>query len=211
MESVSLEVQQRTVFGKKLGALRRAGITPLHLYGRGTESLSLQAGTGALIRTLTQVGRTAPFTVSIDGGEQLVMVRDIHRHPVSEQLLHIDLIRVSRTERMTVEVPVHLSGEAPAAREPGAMLVQDLYSVQLEALPMELPSEVTIDVTVLTSADAAIYAQDVPLPQGVFLVTPPEALVARIGARRTAIEPGAAAAGEAGPGAQEKATASPEE
>ena len=194
MESLSLEVQPRTVFGKKLGALRRAGITPLHLYGRGTESLSLQAGTGALIQTLTRAGRTTPFTVSIEGSEQLVMVREIQRHPVSEQLLHIDLIRVSRTERMTVDVPVQLVGEAPAAREPGAMLIQDLYSVQIEALPMNLPPEVTVDVSALTSPDMAISAQDIPLPQGVSLVTPPAAPVVRIGAQRAAAEPEAAEA-----------------
>ena len=91
------------------------------------------------------------------------------------------------------------------------MLIQDLYSVQIEALPMHLPPEVTVDVSALTSPDMAISAQDIPLPQGVSLVTPPAAPVVRIGAQRAAVEPepeGAEAAEAAG---REEAPAPSEE
>ena len=211
MEPVFLQVQNRTVFGKKLGALRRSGITPLHVYGRGTESLSLQVETSQIIHTLAQVGRTTPFTLRVNGSEDFVIVRDLHLHPVSERLLHVDLIRVSRTERMTVAVPIHLVGEAPAAREPGAMLMHDLYEIEVEALPLDLPSDVTVDVSGLTSLDMAIHAQDIPLPQGVSLVTLPDALVVRIGLRRVAAEPEEVAAtpGEGAP--SEEPSEEPEE
>ena len=189
MEPLFLSVQNRTAFGKKLGALRRAGITPLHVYGRGVESLSLQVETGPLIHTLARVGRTTPFTLQVDGSEHFVIVRDVQLHPVTDRLLHIDLLQVSRTERMTVEVPVHLVGEAPAAREPGAMLLHDLYAVEVEGLPMELPSELTIDVSSLTEPDMTIHARDISLPQGVSLVTHPDTMVTRIGFQRGMAEP----------------------
>jgi large subunit ribosomal protein L25 len=200
MELVILDVLPRTAFGKKLGALRKSGMMPLHVYGKGIESLSLQVATSQLIHTLARVGRTAPFTLRVSGDEHFVIVRDVQRHPVTERLLHVDLVQVSRTERMTVEVPLHLVGEAPAVREAGAMLMQDLYTVQVEALPLELPSSIAVDVSGLTAVDMSIHARDLQLPAGVSLVTPPEALVARIAMPRVVAEPEVEAAAEAAAG-----------
>ena len=186
MDPVSLAVRDRTAFGKKLKALRRSGVTPLHVYGLGNESLSLQVETDTLLRTLAKVGRTTPFTIGVEGVEHYVIVRDVQLHPVTDRLLHVDLLRVSRTARMRVAVPVHLEGEAPAAREAGAMLLQDLFEIEVEALPQELPSLVTIDVSVLISVDSVIRAAEIALPSDVNLVTSPEALVVRIGQQRGA-------------------------
>lgn len=184
MDSVSLAVQDRTAFGKKLKALRKSGVTPLHVYGLGTESLSLQVETDVIIRTLAKVGRTTPFTIGVEGAEHYVIVRDVQLHPVTDRLLHVDLLRVSRTARMRVAVPVQLEGEAPAAREAGAMLMQDLFALEVEALPQDLPSILTIDVSVLISVDSVVRAGELDLPASVDLVTSPEALVVRIAQQR---------------------------
>ena len=189
MELVFLDVLPRNTFGKKLGALRKSGITPLHIYGKGVESLSLQVETRQLIRLLARVGRTAPFTVRVDGDEHFVIVREVQQHPVTERLLHVDLVQVSRTERMTVEVPMHFVGEAPAVRETGVILIQDLYTLAVEALPFELPPSIAVDVSGLTTVDMSIHARDLELPAGVSLVTQPDALIARISMPRVAAEP----------------------
>ena len=132
MDAVTLDVEPRSATGKKVRALRRQKVTPIHAYGRGMESLNLQVDTALLRRALSQVGRTAPLTLRVDGDEHFVVVREVQRHPVTDQLLHVDFLQVSRTERMRAEVPVTIEGEAPASRQEGTMLIQDLYSVQAQ-------------------------------------------------------------------------------
>ena len=117
MNATYLTAQPRKSFGKKLNALRRQGITPIHIYGRGIESLSLQVDTSTLVQALARFGRTSPFTVLADEQEHFVMVKEVQRHPVTERILHLDLIQVSRTERLRANVPIAIEGEAPAARQ----------------------------------------------------------------------------------------------
>ena len=213
MDEISIEAQPRSVLGKKVRVLRRAGATPIHVYGGGMDPLALQADTHELVRTLTEVGFTTPLTVKVNGDEHFVIVREVQRHPVSELLLHVDFMQVSRTERRQASVPLHFEGDAPASREEGAILSEDLHALELEALPTDMPSALTVDRGLLIDADAVIHAADIELPPGVTLVTEPDTLVARIVFRRMAEEEVAApeaageeaAAAEPGPGAEQPA------
>ncbi len=180
MDELLLEAEPRTAMRKKTRALRRSGITPLHVYGRGGESLSLQANTQELARALTAAGRTSPITVNVGGDAHFVMVQQAQRHPVTERLLHVDLLRISRTERMRAAVPLRFEGEAPGARLDGASLLEDLHEVEVEALPTAIPHELFIDLSGLTEGDSAIHAGDIALPEDVTLATDPGAVVARI-------------------------------
>jgi large subunit ribosomal protein L25 len=189
MEPVLLDVQDRSTFGKKLGTLRRSNITPLHVYGLGLPSLSLQVDTSAMLRTLAQVGRTSPLIVRVNGEEHFVMVREVQRHPVTDRLLHVDLIQVSRTQRMRAAVPVLLQGTAPAANQAGAMVVHDLHAIQVEALPLDLPSSLSVDISGLTEVDTGIYVRDVQLPEGVEPVTDLSLSIVRV-VRQRATEGG---------------------
>ena len=186
MDPVFLDAQPRILFGKKLGALRRARITPMHVYGKAISSLSLQVDTSELQETLTKVGRTTPFTIRVDGDEHFVIVREIQRHPVTENILHVDLMGVSQTEVMRADVPLVLEGASPAARIEGVQLVQDQRSVQVEALPQELPSSITVDISVLTELDSGIYIRDLSLPRGVEIITPSDLPVIRVTRSRVA-------------------------
>ncbi len=188
MDEITIEAQPRTALGKKVRALRRTGATPIHVYGGGMEPVALQADTRDLVHTLTEVGFTTPLTVTVDGDAHFVIVREVQRHPVSELLLHVDFMAVSRTERREASVPLHFEGEPPAAREEGAMLSEDLHELVLEALPTDMPAALTVDISLLADADSVIHAGDIVLPAAVTLVTEPDALVARIVFRRIAEE-----------------------
>ena len=202
MDQIIIDAEERTALRKKLGALRRSGITPIHIYGRGIESLTLQAATPELIHTLRAVGFTTPLTVKVGSDEHFVIVRQIQRHPVTERLLHVDLIQVSRTERRQASVPIHFEGEAVAAREEGAQVFEDLHALEVEALPTEIPSQLIADLGLLVEADSVIRAGAIELPANVTLVTDPEASVVRIVHRRSAAdeEEGGSAAGEVAAG-----------
>ena len=207
MDQIIIEAQPRTALGKKVRALRRAGITPIHVYGRDTPSESLQADTPTLIHALNEAGFTTPITVKIGTEEHFAVVKTIQRHPVTERLLHVDLITISRTQRMTAAVPLHFEGEALGAREEGAQVYEDLHELEVEALPLEMPHLLTIDLSVLATIDAVIHAADIELPANITLVTDPSAPIARIVMRRPAEEAGEAPIGAVAEG--EAAVAAP--
>ena len=116
------------------------------------------------------------------------MVHEVQRHPVTERLLHVDLLRISRSERVHASVPVRFEGEPLGAREEGAALSEDLHQLEVEALPTDIPHEIVVDVSVMVTSDSSIRASDVALPAGVSLVTDPDSFVARIVHRRAATD-----------------------
>lgn len=180
MDEVRIAAEERVALGKKVKALRRSGITPIHVYGPGGPSLSLQSDTYDLVHALGIVGQTSPMTVQVGGDEHFVMVQHIQRHPVNERLLHVDLLRVSRTQRIHASVPLHFEGEAPGARAAGATLSEDLHELAVEALPTDIPHAIVVDLAALSDSDSVIHAGDLELPAGVTMVTDPGAYVARI-------------------------------
>ena len=206
-DQITLEAHSRTALGKKNGALRRAGITPIHVYGPETPSESLQADTKTLIHTLNVAGYTTPITVTVGAEEHFAVVQRIQRHPVTERLLHVDLITISRTQRMTAAVPIHFEGEAMAAREEGAQIFEDLHELEVEALPLEMPHLLTVDLSALETIDSVIHAADIELPANVTLVTDPGAPVARIVIRRAVEEEELVVEAEAAEGEEGEAPA----
>ena len=212
MDVAQLDAQPRQVLGKKVNRLRRQGLTPVHLYGKGTDPLSLQMDTQALQRVLVQVGRTSPVTVRVNGTDHFAFVRELQRHPVTGQLLHVDFLQVPLTERLRSAVPIHLLGEAPAVRMQGGSLLQTLHQLEVESLPAEVPSSVELDVSPLDDFEKAIHVSDIDLGPSVTVLTDPETVVARVQPPRAeekvekvaAPEEGAAAVREGEQGVEEE-------
>ncbi len=188
-ESINLELEPRTVLGKKVKQLRRAGTIPVHLYGPGMEPRPLQCENRQLLRALAQAGSTNPVTLSIKGeaGESLAFAREIQWSPIRSQLLHVDFLAVSATERITAQVPINLVGESPAARETGGSVAQTLYALDVEALPLEIPNEIVIDLSVLVDTNSVVRAGELPLDADVTMLTDPDAMVVRVDAGRMAL------------------------
>lgn len=185
-DQIRLILEPRRVLGKKVKQLRRAGFTPVHLYGPGIDSQSLQCSNRELLATLTRAGRNTPIAISIEGSddENLALVRDIHWEPVRGDLLHVDFLRVDVAQRISAEVPLTLVGESEGAREARGAVVQRLYSLQIEALPLSIPQEMQVDVSLLNEPESVIRARDIELPADVTLLTDPETMVAGIDVAR---------------------------
>jgi large subunit ribosomal protein L25 len=181
-QAVKLELQPREVLGKKVKQLRREGIVPAHLYGPSQESRSLQCDRREVLRALARSGGTTPILVSVQGerGEQLTFAREIQWDPIRGDILHVDFMVVSATVRVEAQVPISLVGESPGAREAGGSVIQQLRDLSVEALPLEIPSELEINLEDLTDPDGAIRAGDITLPANVTLLTDPEDVVVRI-------------------------------
>lgn len=214
MAELQLKVDPRQVTGRQVRALRRQGILPVHLYGKATESLSLQAETQRIQTLLRTAGRNAIIDLEIAGESEArpVVLRGIQRNPVTSELIHIDLFQISLTERLRAEVPLIIVGEAPAVQVHGGVLLQALDHIPVEALPADIPSQIEVDVSLLEELESSIHVRDLPIPDNVEVLAEGDLLVAKVEAPRIAAEleaeaaAAAAAAAEAAP-AEEKPAA----
>ena len=182
--------------GKKVKQLRRQGITPANIYGRGIASQAVQVDTKTMSHTLRRAGRNTILSLRVEGEKAVrpVMVRDIQRNPVTDELLHLDFYQISLTEKMHAEVTVVVTGTAPAVSELGGILLQVVETVTVEALPAEIPPHLEADASRLRELDAAIHVRDLDAPPGVTILTDPDVVLVRVAAPRRAEEEVEAAA-----------------
>lgn len=187
--AVQLELQPRELLGKKVGRLRRAGITPVHLYGPGIESRALQCASRQLIAILAAAGASSPITITIEGepGNHLAFAREIQWDPRRDSVLHVDLLAADASRPVSAQVSVVLSGEAPGALRSSGTVSQLLFAIEVSALPLEMPAQADVDLAVMTSEDSVVRAGDISLPSGATLLGDPEEMVARIDVPRGAM------------------------
>ena len=207
--TLTLEGEPREAFGRHVKALRREGLTPANLYGRGAESISFQAQTRTLDRLVTDGGRGSLVELTIGGETHQTLLRGLQRHPVTRMILHADFYIVEMTRLIQTTVPVHLVGDAPAARLPGAVITHLTHEVMIECLPGNIPSMVEVDVSTLEELEVSLHVSDIVTPEGVQILTDSETIIVRATHSRVtaaeaaddalaaAEEGGEAAAGEA--------------
>lgn len=197
MDRIEVETKPRTILGKRVGQLRRRGLTPVNVYGHGIPSTAMQVETRSLVRALARAGKSTLLSLVAEGEEpRTVLVRDIQLDPRTRGLLHVDFYQVKLTERIKVEVPLHFVGEAPAASRGGA-LVHLLSAVEVECLPQDMPRVIEVDQSGLEEFDQAIYVRDLPLPPKVAMLADQEEMVAKVEPPRVLEEVAAAEAAAA--------------
>ena len=189
MDVQSVKLTPRTVIGKKVKRLRKAGILPVHVYGTSEAPLSLQGDLLAFRKLIPQVGTNIPVSLEVEGqdGQDLCFVREVQRHPVTEDLLHVDFIRVDVSQTTRAEVPIILIGDAPATRQ-GGTLLQPLQTILVEALPMNMPASLDVDVTGMDDFEKAIFVRDVAVGSNVTVISDSDEMVARVIPPRVEVE-----------------------
>lgn len=190
----NLTATVRTDTGK--GASRRArrdGQVPAVLYGHGAtpEHLSLAARDFAAV--LRHTGTNAILTLNIEGREQLALTKTVEIHPIRRNLMHADLLVVRKGEKVTVEVNVHIEGEAAS----GTLVTQDANTLEIEAEAMSIPDHITVSVEGI-EAGTQINAGSIELPKGSTLISDPETLVVNVVAAPTSDEMDAEGGGDEG-------------
>src|SRR5438093_7773578 len=177
MADVRLDVQARTLFGRKAGRLRRQGIVPANIYGGGlAASIPVQIEVRSLREVLLSAGTTTVVDVRVRSGEggaggadgrtHPVLVERVSCHPATGQVLHVDLRQVRLDQPVRAGVPVTLVGEAPAVKA-GNVLFHPMDVIEVAALPRDLPHAIEVDVSGLEDVDQQITVADLRLPSGV--------------------------------------------
>jgi large subunit ribosomal protein L25 len=182
MEALTLTATSRDVFGKKTRFLRRQGMTPTHLFGHNLKSLPLQCHTAELKNILAQAGTTTLLNLKIDSEKRprKVLIRDIQKDVLGRQLLHVDFYQVKLTEKIKADVPIVLTGEAPALKLKGRFLMQTLDSLSIECLPDKLLPEIRIDLSPLEEVEQAIHVKDLTLDQDITVANDPDQLIVKV-------------------------------
>jgi len=203
--SFELNAEPRTDTGKGASRrLRRAGKVPAIMYGGGKDPESLTLSHNEIIRNLEhEAFYSHILTVRVGGNDTQAILRDLQRHPSRPLVLHMDLQRVSATEKLKTHVPLHFLGEdtAPGVKA-GGLVAHDLTEVMVECLPKDLPEYIEVDISGLDIGDA-LHLSDLKVPAGITLteLTRGEGhdlAVVAIHARRVVEEVGEVPAAEGG-------------
>lgn len=189
-----LAAEPRTILGKKVASLRRAGKVPAVMYGQGHESQPLQLDAHELDLLRRHTGRNALLDLAVGKGKPTpVILQHVQEHPVTRRPVHVDLFAVNVREELTVDVPIAFTGESDAVRKDGGTLLHQRETVSVRALPDALPPYIEVDISSLVDFEATIHVSDVVTPEGVTILTDAAEVLARVQAPRVAEEPVAAA------------------
>lgn len=173
-DQLSITAERRTEFGKGAARrVRRADKVPAVLYGHGTDPLHLTLPGHATMMALKHTN--AVLTLDVQGDEHMALVKDVQRDPIKRTIEHVDLVIVRKGEKVTVDVAVHVEGEAA----PETLVTTDYTEITVETDFTSIPESFTVSVEGL-EAGSQILAGDVELPADVTLVTDPEALLVNV-------------------------------
>jgi large subunit ribosomal protein L25 len=174
MSAFELSARKRERFGT--GASRRLrrleNRVPGILYGAGEPPQPLSFDHNQLLRALEhEAFYSHILTIHLDGQEQKAVLKDLQRHPYKPRIVHLDLLRITAKDKITMSIPLHFKGEdsAPGVKESGGILARLLNSVEIRCLPDVLPEYLEIDVSHL-GLDEALHLSQIPLPEGIELI-----------------------------------------
>jgi large subunit ribosomal protein L25 len=189
---LELTLDAREAQGKANKRLRRSGIVPGVVYGKGEGSTNVQVEAKTFETLYRSAGKTSVVKFRLPGASRATsgFIKSVQRHPLSGQALHVDYYLVNLNVEMEVDVPLVFTGEAPAVEETGGTLLHNLSSVRVKALPTDIPHEIEVNVSTLVSLDVAIHVKDLNLNRDlVHVQTDGELLVATVVPPRVEEEP----------------------
>jgi len=186
-EYEKLDLKERTVKGKsKARSLRRDGMVPGVYYFRGEENVDLQIDKKKLYHAMSSGQHV--FEVEMNGATQYVTIKGIQYHPVTDEVLHIDLMQVNMTEKMKFTIPISLEGEAEGVKE-GGVLSQILTSIDVNCLPTSVPDNILVDISNMELNSNMTIADIVNIPEGVEILSDPESTIATLAPPKEEEEP----------------------
>lgn len=183
-EKHEIKAEIRTVLGRKVKLLRKEGLVPATVYGNKFESISIQMPQLALERVYDEAGESGLVNLLIDDKKLPVLFRNCQYHPVTGTLIHIDCYKVNLKEKIVTFVPIELIGESLAVKN-GNTLISVTEEIEVEALPTDLPENITVDISVLENVDSVVTVADLTVDRSkVEVLTDAEQVIIKVEAPR---------------------------
>lgn len=180
MKRESLKVEKRTVTGKKVKHLRRDGILPANMFGKGIKSQSLQLALKDFEEIYKKVHETGLVDLTIGSEIHPILIQNVQIHPITHAPIHADFFKVNLKEKVRASIPIIAVGEPKAVSEKVGVLLQPLSEVEVEALPTDLPENLEINVEKLAAIDDNLTIADLKAPNGVEILAEPHEMIFRI-------------------------------
>jgi large subunit ribosomal protein L25 len=189
MAVVSFSATARDSKGKGAArSLRRQGQVPAVIYGHGRDPLSLSLNARDLDKLLSHIqAESTVIDISVGGQTAKTLIREIQRHPIKRQILHVDFQALVAGELVTVNIPIVLEGIPEGVKLEGGVLDQTLRELEIECDPSDIPDHAELDVTAMVIGDS-LHVSDIKLPANVKILDDPETSVAVLAAPRAVIE-----------------------
>jgi large subunit ribosomal protein L25 len=197
-----LKLQQRTVAGKGLNRLRQDGVVPAVIHNHGSESILVMAPEMELVKVYQAAGKHHPLNLEVGDDKYLALIKDAHFNPVKRRLQHIVFQAIKQDEKVEAEVPIRIEGDIPAEKV-GLMVLHQLDSVEIEALPKDLPDELVVQAEALAELHDKLTVADLQVPSGVTVLTDAEHPIATVVETRAMMADEAEAETEEGEGGEE--------
>jgi len=180
---VELVSQIRKQIGRGVRELRRREKLPAIVYGPEIGNIPIILDYKRFIEVYREVGESSLFDLEVEGLEEKkkkfpVIIKEIQRDPENDRIIHVDLYQVPLKEKIEVEVPLVFKGEAPAVKNLGGTLVKNLQAIEVKCLPNQIPKELEVDISKLTTFEDEILVSDIKIPEELEVLRSPEDVVA---------------------------------
>ncbi len=180
MNKHTLKVEKRELTGKKVKKLRKQGLLPGNIYGKGIESTSVQTNIKDFEAVYKETGASGLVELELGSEKRPVLIHKVQMNYLTNTPVHADFYQVNLKEKVKTMVPVVLTGEPKAVADKLGLLLQTLNEIEVEALPADLPENIEVDVTHLAAVGDQITVADVKKPAGIDILTEGEQVLAKI-------------------------------
>jgi len=164
---MDLTVTKRVLESKSLSALRAEGFIPAELYGHDIPNVHLSVVAKEFTKVYAAAGENTVVTLVMGTEQRPAIIHHVERHYLSGQPASIDFYQVRMDEKITAYVPILFIGDSAAVREKSAVINKSMTEIEVEALPNDLPHDLTVDLSLLDDIDKTIYVRDMVMPKGV--------------------------------------------
>ena len=189
-DRISLRAERRTTLGKKVKRLRKEGLLPANVYGRGLESNAIQLDARDFRRAIRSAGVRSMFELAIDGesSPRHVLVRGLSRAGGMGDPIHVDFYQVDLDRPIQTTVALRFVGEAPAVRDLAGTLLPGIEFVTVRCLPLAIPDAIEVDVSAIETFDVTLTVGDLAASEGVEILTASDIAVATVNPPRLRLE-----------------------
>lgn len=165
---------------EKPSVLRKQGLIPAIVYGKGFNNTKIALDKNGFMRLYKEAGTSNLVNLSVDGKDLNTLIHDIQLDPIRDSVLHVDFFKVNMKEKIQTEIPFKFIGESPAVIDLEGSLITNKDSIEVECLPGDLISEIEVDISGLDDFEKNIKVEDILVPQGIEILDDKEEVVAFI-------------------------------
>lgn len=177
---LELKAMPRQELGKKVNKFRKAGQIPAVIYGHGIKSQPLFVVAKDFEKVYKEVGESTLIALEIEGKKRNVLIHEINKDPISDQILHIDFYQVKMDEKIKAHIPLVFIGESPVVKTEGGTLIKNIQEIEVEAKALDLPHQIEVDVSRLQTFDDNVYIKDLKISDQVKILAEPNEVVASV-------------------------------